>query len=121
MKKYVVVLFSMLFVLTVVSAQQQAEPKKGNMPTIENRVEKMATDLGLNATEKASLKVLFEKQEADMKKFRDETNRDSPDFKDKMKEIRKKQTAELKALLGDEKFAKLEAQREEQRKKQPQQ
>ncbi len=77
----------------------------------------MASDLGLSTTEKASLQALFIKQEADLQKFKAETDKESADFKEKMRTFRKNQESELKALLGDEKFTKLQAIRAEQKKK----
>lgn len=115
-KKLVLALsFVLIFSTTIFAQEQTGEKRKG--PSIEQRVEKMATDLSLSATEKANLQVLFVKQEADMKKFKAETSKESPDFKDKMKELRKTQESELKAVIGDEKFAKLQTIRAEQKKK----
>jgi hypothetical protein len=117
MKKYVIVLFSALFMLVLSgNAQQPNNPQRPKGPSIENRVDKMATDLGLTELEKTALKELFVKQDADMKKFRETVNRESPDFKDKMKEMRKTQDDELKSVIGEEKFNKWQAIRAEMRK-----
>jgi len=117
MKKNVIALFAALFMLVLVAnAQQPAGQQKQKGPSIENRVEKMATDLGLTDVEKTALKDLMVKQEADMKKFRTEVDKESPDFKTKMKEIRTSQEAELKAVLGEAKFKKLMEIRAEMKK-----
>ena len=117
MKKYVIVLFSALFMLVLSgNAQQPNNSQRPKSPSIENRVDKMATDLGLTELEKTALKELFVKQDADMKKFRETVNRESPDFKDKMKEMRKTQDDELKSVIGEEKFNKWQAIRAEMRK-----
>ncbi|MFZ4582119.1 MAG: hypothetical protein ACOYM7_05660 [Paludibacter sp.] len=117
MKKNVIALFAALFMLVLVAnAQQPAGPQKPKGPSIENRVEKMATDLALTDVEKTALKDLMVKQDVEMKKFRSEVDKESPDFKTKMKEIRTSQDAELKTLLGDEKYKKLQEIRAEMRK-----
>jgi len=117
MKKNVIALFAALFMLVLVAnAQQPAGQQKQKGPSIENRVEKMATDLGLTDVEKTALKDLMVKQEADMKKFRTEVDKESPDFKTKMKEIRTSQEAELKVVLGEAKFKKLMEIRAEMKK-----
>ncbi len=117
MKKNVIALFAALFMLVLIAnAQQPAGQQKQKGPSIENRVEKMATDLGLTDVEKTALKDLMVKQEADMKKFRTEVDKESPDFKTKMKEIRTSQEAELKAVLGEAKFKKLMEIRAEMKK-----
>ncbi len=117
MKKYVISLFSVLFMFVMVcKAQQPTGPQKPKGPSIENRVDKMATDLGLSEVEKSALKDLLTKQDADIKKFRAENDKDSPEFKNKYKEFRKSQEAELKTTLGEEKFNKWQTIRAEMRK-----
>ena len=116
MKKNLVVLLSFVLVFTAMVFAQEKNNQKGKAPSVEQRVEKMASDLSLSATEKANLQILFVKQDADMKKFRSETNKDNADFKDKMKEIRKTQESELKVVIGEAKFTKLQTIRAEQKK-----
>ena len=116
MKKNLVVLLSIVFVCTSMVFAQEQNNQKGKAPSVEQRVEKMATDLSLSATEKANLQTLFAKQDADVKKFRAETNKESADFKDKLKEFRKTQESELKAVIGEAKFTKLQTIRAEQKK-----
>lgn len=118
MKKNFLLALSFLFVFSAVSlAQEETQQKREKGPSIENRVEKMATDLGLSATEKTNLQTLLLKQAEDVKKFKAENDKESADFKTKMKDMRKSQTAELKALLGDEKYAKLQELRTEEKQK----
>ncbi len=107
MKTNFAFLVSLLMMISIsLSAQQQNEAKpKG--PTLEQRVEKMATDLGLTDTEKATVTTLLKKHAAEMKELRAEPDKQSDAFKAKMKELRKSQENELKALLGEEKYAKL--------------
>jgi len=117
MKQKMVFLVTLLCMVTItLTAQDQPKPKA---PGIDQRVEKMAADLGLSDTQKADLKALFVKQAAEMKTLRTaEPDKESDAFKAKMKELRKSQEGELKALLGDEKYAALLKIRAEQRKKQ---
>lgn len=113
MKKYLLLVFSAIFMISVAATAQGN--KKGKGPSIENRVDKMATDLELNAAEKASVLSILTKQEAELKTFRAEVDKESPDFKTKMKNMRTAQDAELKAAIGVEKFKKLQAMRAEER------
>jgi Spy/CpxP family protein refolding chaperone len=126
MKKYAMLALATVFMFSVsVSAQDQVAPQapKGEKKEqrqgggVEKRVEKMATDLGLNDTEKESVKVLMTNQEAAIQKFRAENDKESADFKQKFKELRKSQDAVLKAVIGDVKFEKLQAIRAEQKAK----
>jgi len=107
MKKYSMILFSVLVMFAIAtSAQEQTKQKKAKGQSIENQVEKMATDLGLNDSEKVKVKTLLEKQQAERKKFNSENNKENADYNQKMKDFRKAQSAELKAVLGNEKFKK---------------
>jgi len=119
MKKILLFAFSAILLLNVsVSAQDQAPAKKAKGPTIEGRVDKIATDLNLSATEKASVLALFQKQDVEVKTLKTEVGSDSPDLNAKMKELRKTQSAELKELLGKEKFQTLQKIRAEEKAKQ---
>jgi hypothetical protein len=59
----------MFVALLIFNTTIYAQEKKAKGPNIEARVEKMATDLGLNDAEKASVKTLLEKQNAEKKQF----------------------------------------------------
>ena len=128
MKKYAMLLMvSVLFLSVTVTAQDQTNPeKKGDKKEFrqgdrqqvspEKRAEKMATDLGLTAAEKANVQELLEKQEVAIQKFKSEVNKESEDFRPKFRELRKSQDAELKTIIGEEKYQKLQTIRAEQRK-----
>lgn len=128
MKKYAMLLMvSVLFLSVTVTAQDQTNPeKKGDKKEFrqgdrqqvspEKRAEKMATDLGLTAAEKANVQELLEKQEVAIQKFKSEVNKESEDFRPKFRELRKLQDAELKTIIGEEKYQKLQTIRAEQRK-----
>ena len=129
MKKHAILVLSFGLLLSAsVSAQEQVpttekraekkEFKQGERPQVsaEKRAVKMAKDLSLTDVEKANVQTLLEKQDIESAKFRSEVSKESEDFKPKFKEFRKKQDAELKAVIGDEKFQKLQDIRAEQRK-----
>lgn len=121
MKKYAIFMFAaMMMFATSIKAQENKE-KKAKGPGIEVRVEKMATDLGLNDAEKAAVKTLLEKQEAEKKEIGKSLDKESPDFKPKMKELQKKQNDELKALIGDQRFQKYQTIKAEEKSKQKEQ
>lgn len=107
MKKYAIFMFSALLMFASTLNAQEKKDKKGKGPSIEMRVEKMTTDLGLNNAEKSNVKTLLEKQEVEKKQFSN-NNKESTEYKPKMKELQKKQNDELKAIIGDTKFQKLQ-------------
>ena len=106
----------MFVALLIFNTTINAQEKKAKGPNIEARVEKMATDLGLNDAEKASVKTLLEKQNVEKKQFNKKNDKESTEYKPKMKELQKKQNDELKATIGDEKFKKLQALNSEEKK-----
>lgn len=122
MKKNLFLVLSMVMFFSFSSFAQNAQgAKKGNNSSVEKRVEKMVTDLGLNESETAAVKTLFAKQSEDMKKFRTEnTDKESADYKTKQKDFRVAQDAEMKAVLGEAKFAKYMEIRGSERKSKPQ-
>lgn len=120
MKKYALLLLSALFLFAMTT---QAEGKKGKGPTIQERVAKMTTDLGLSAAEQASVTTLFEKQDAEKKQFNKDNEKGAEDYKAKMKEMQKRQGDELKAIIGAEKYKKYQeirkAEKENEKKNEP--
>lgn len=101
MKKYVVFVLSAFLVFSMSVSGQNG--KKNGTVAIDKRVEKMGTELSLNDTEKASLKNLFVKQEAEVTKLKAE-NAKSADLLAKVKELHNTQDAELKKAIGSEKY-----------------
>ena len=118
MKKKLFLAFTMvLFFSVTIFSQNPSGGNQGKKSGLENRVEKLATDLGLNDSEKAAVMTLFTKQAADLKAFRtDNPDKESSDFKAKQKEFRTVQDAELKAVIGDAKFKKMQELRATERK-----
>lgn len=103
---------SLLLVVSSINAQEN----KSKEPDITAELEKMTTDLDLTKNEIASVKIFLEKQLAERKQFRKDNDKNSDDFKAKMKELQLKQSDELKAILGDEKFDKYQQIKNEERK-----
>lgn len=119
MKKLIYLAFAAFIMFSVsVSAQGQKAEKKAKGPTVENRVDKVATDLNLSVTEKAAVLALFQKQDVEFKKFKSEVEAESPEFKSKLQELRKTQNEELKAVIGKDKFQALQKIRTEEKAKQ---
>jgi Skp family chaperone for outer membrane proteins len=108
MKKYAIFMFAALVMFASTMKAQENKEKKAKGPSIEVRVEKMATDLGLTDAEKATVKTLLEKQDAEKKEFSKSMDKENAEYKPKMKELQKKHAAELKAAIGDEKFKKMQ-------------
>lgn len=115
MKKYLILTLSVFMFFSVSIKAQEQVNKPVNI--IEKRAEKMALELGLNDTEKAQVKTLFEKQSIEVKKQKNQLTPESADFKVKMKELHKAQDEELKKIIGKEKFAKMKENRAQEKKK----
>lgn len=113
MKKNLIAILSLCLLF---ATNVQAQEKKEKAPSIEVRVEKMATQLSLNDEEKAKVKTLMEKQAAEKKEVSKEFEKGSDELKAKMKEVNAKQNEELKALIGEDKFKKWQAILAEERK-----
>ncbi|HOT88666.1 MAG: hypothetical protein KBG33_05400 [Paludibacteraceae bacterium] len=115
MKKYLILMLSVAFICILsVSAQEKA---KNTTSIIEKRVEKMAMELSLTDAEKAKVKVLLEKQNNDYDKLKSGLTPESEDTKVKLKELHKTQNEELKKLLGNEKYAKYNENRAQEKAK----
>jgi sensor histidine kinase regulating citrate/malate metabolism len=115
MKKYLILMLSVAFICILsVSAQEKA---KNTTSVIEKRVEKMAMELSLTDAEKAKVKTLLEKQSNDYDKLKSGLTPGSEDFKVKLKELRKTQNEELKKVLGNEKYAKYNENRVQEKQK----
>lgn len=127
MKKYLLFILVAIFTcnLVVCSQNQQrgdknrkegARPEmKYEKPTAEQRAEKMAKELDLTDKQKTQLQTLFEKQDAEREKERSEMKMQQEDRQAKAKANREAQDAEMKKILGDEKFQQLETKRAERR------
>lgn len=98
-------------------AQQQERGERGNRQdwSPAARAERMAKDLELTADQKVKVQALFEKQQAEMVKLREEgqASTDREARRQQMTELRKKWDADLEKIIGAEKMAKHKAMQEE--------
>lgn len=116
MKKYaLLIVFSVLMICTGSLVAQKIEKKQRGSEVAngdrkpmspEVKADEMAKSLDLSDDVKVKLKELFVVQAQKSKEFRASVSKDSPDFQEKMKEFRKNEMDELKAVLGDAKFQK---------------
>lgn len=109
MKKYGMLIFSLVFMFSLALSAQEQTPQQGNngerkQVTAQTRAERMAKDLSLTDEQKAKVQAMYEKNDADFAKLRAEVKHDDPAFRQKMKELRDNQDAELKAIIGNEKY-----------------
>ncbi len=132
MKKNVYLVMCMMLVVTfAISAQQpmmnrakmvhktegRMEHRQRGMVTPQMRADRMATELGLSENEKAKVKDLFEKQDANKVRRMDEVQKMKKEMKAKFEGDRKSNEAELERIIGKEKIQKLADKREEMKSK----
>ncbi len=122
MKKYAMVALAAFFMIsTVLTAQNQAQPKHERegkkelkhegkkMVSPEQRAEFMAKQLELSDVDKAKVQSLFEKQEAKHKVQMEEIKEIKVEQKAKFEADRKVMETDLIKIIGNEKFQKLQA------------
>ncbi len=113
MKKYGMLIFSLVFMFSLALSAQEQTPQQGNkgerkQVTAQMRAERLAKDLSLTDDQKAKVQAVYEKNDADFAKLRSETDKTSPDFRTKMKALRDSQNEDLKSIVGPEKWAQLQ-------------
>lgn len=84
-------------------------------PNVQQRVERLSTELNLNDDQKSKLSALFEKEAKQGRELRDDTSLSRDERREKMRAIRQAQTKELKTILTSEQFEKMQQQREQMR------
>ena len=109
-----VALGSFLVLATTGSAQDTNSTQRPNRrgPNIQQRVERLSTELKLNDDQKTKITALFEKQAKEGRELRD-LSRD--ERRDKIRTVRQEQMKELKAILTTEQFEKWQQLREQNR------
>lgn len=126
MKKVGLLVLATLFMVSVVTAQEQTtqggqgmghkrefrESHKG-IATPQMRADRMAKELDLTDAEKAKVKELIEKQDANHIKMADEVNKVKQEFKTKFENQKKTNDVDLEKIIGKEKFQKLQSLRTE--------
>ncbi|MDD5183789.1 MAG: hypothetical protein PHS84_00835 [Paludibacter sp.] len=127
MRKYAKLVLASLFLFSMSIMAQEQTPRANGQQTesrpggrqqmsAKDRAESTAKDLGLTDEVKAQVQALYEKNDEAFAKFRSETSRESPDFREKFKALRDAQDADLKKIIGEEKFEALQKIRAERRK-----
>ncbi len=130
MKKYLMLALATIFTISLsVMAQdptsqgpdgQKKEFKPGErapMMSPEKRAEMLAKQLNLTDDQKAKVLALYQKQDADRQKKKDEVKKTREEMKAQFEAERKASDEELAKIIGAEKFQKLQAARAEQQKK----
>ncbi len=123
MKKYAFLVLASLFMFSVaLSAQEQVRldgmkmmTQKGEiraqhhqgMITPQMRADKMAKELSLSDAEKAKVKGLIEKQDANRIKMADDVYKMKQELKAKFEAQRKTNESDLQTIIGKDKFQKL--------------
>ncbi len=133
MKKYALLVLASLFMFSVALSAQENGKQDGKKMMIQKReirvehhqglvtpqmrADKMAKELGLSDAEKAKLKELIEKQDANRIKMADEVYKMKQEFKAKFEAQKKTNEADLEKVIGKEKFQKLQTMRTEKMEK----
>jgi Spy/CpxP family protein refolding chaperone len=103
---------------TIAMAQDtNATPKKGGkrgMPTVEQRLDRMTTELSLTDEQKPKVKAVLEETGKDMQALRDLPQ---DERRPKMQSIREDETKKLKAILTPDQMDKLSKMQEKRGKK----
>ncbi len=124
MKKYALLVLASLFMFSVALNAQEASAPMGKKMMIQKReikmerhqgivtpqmrADKMAKELSLTDAEKAKVKELFEKEDANRIKMADEVYKVKQEFKAKFEAQKKTNEVELQKIIGTEKFQKLQ-------------
>jgi len=117
MRKYVMLALAAIFTMSfAVNAQDQRPPRGergfGMQMSAKERAARLATQLELTDAEKAKVEALFEKQDKKREEFKAEAKKLNEE-RGKLMEERKAEDEELQAIIGKEKFEKLQSIRTE--------
>jgi periplasmic protein CpxP/Spy len=88
-------------------------------PNIQQRVERLSTELKLNDDQKTKVTALFEKEAKQRREIFADTNLPREERRDKMRALAQDQNKQLKGILTAEQFEKWQKMREEMRARQP--
>jgi Spy/CpxP family protein refolding chaperone len=97
---------------TITIHAQKAENK-----VHEKRTERIAEELGLTEAQKTKLIALFEQQEAEYQKTKENANPNSENLKKQLQALRKKQAIEFEKIVGKEKFEIYKEKRKQEKKR----
>ena len=112
---------SLLAFASVSSAQNTNTTNRAGRrgATLEQRVERISTELKLNDDQKAKLKALFQKQAKERREIVADTNLPRPERREKMRALAGEEKSQLKTILTSEQFEKWQALREQMRANRP--
>ena len=93
-----------LLACATVTSAQDAPKKKG--PTVEQRVDRMNTELNLTADQKTKVTALFEDSQKKMRELRQDTSLSQEDRREKVRGMREAEDKKLKEILTPEQWEK---------------
>ena len=88
-------------------------------PAVQQRVERMTTELNLNPDQQAKVKALLEKQAKERREIFSDTNLPRDERREKMRTLNQDETKELKSILTPDQFEKWKKLREQMRSRRP--
>jgi len=94
-------------------AQQNKQGKKGRGFSVEQRVDRMSTELNLTDAQKTKVTKLFEAQMTKMRELRSDTDLSQEQRREKMRTMREDNDKKLKEILTPEQWQKYEKNRQE--------
>lgn len=92
-------------------------PRRG--PTIEQRVQRLTTELKLNEDQKANLTALFQKEAVQRREIFTDRNMSREERRDKMRALMQEQNKQMKLIFTPEQFEKWKTIRAELRPRRP--
>jgi Spy/CpxP family protein refolding chaperone len=88
-------------------------------PTVQQRVERMTTELQLNDDQKTKVTALLEKQAKERREIMGDSTLPREDRRDKMRALTEDENKQLKTILTSEQFEKWQKLREQMRARRP--
>ncbi len=99
-----------------VSAQDAKEKKGRNMPSVQERLDRMSTELNLTDAQKPKVKAVLEDQNKKMQELRGDSV--TPEQRrEKFQAMREEMNTKMKEILTPEQYTKYESMREQMRQK----
>ena len=119
-------MFAAMLMFGVSAMAQEGGPPRGEgqgpgrraMPSPQERVDRLSTDLNLNDEQKAKIKKIFEAEADKMKALREDQSTPPEEKRPKMMEIRKASSDQVKAVLDKDqqkKYDEMQAKMQERR------
>ena len=87
------------------------------MPSVDEQVNRLSTDLKLTDDQKSQVKAILQDQSDQMKKVMEDSSGSSNDSWSRMRNIHEKSSAQIRALLTDEQKTKYDKIQEERRQR----